>query len=144
MTHTETLDKAMVEELVADWKKRLTDLYATIATWLEGTEYTLKPSSKRKFYEGPMYYNDVPPTMVDTATIYKGKEFLIAIRPIGLWVIGSNGMVELSSLNGNSHSLLDTANEFETPQWVLFINRKGEGIKLNKESLVDLIKSNEQ
>ena len=141
MTHTETLDKAMVEELVADWKKRLTDLYATIATWLEGTEYTLKPSSKRKFYEGPMYYKDVPPTMVDTATIYKGKELIIAIDPRGLWVIGSNGMVELLTSKGISHNLLDMAGEFEQPMWMLYVNRKGVGVDLTKDSLLQLMNS---
>jgi len=142
MTMQDTIkkvDKQQVEKSVRDWKKRVSDLYSTIKLWLKDSEYSLKPGRQLPMYEELMYQFNVPSTEVDTAVVYKGKTFVLTIKPTGLWVIGANGIIDILSLKNNS-MLIDIAEEFETPQWKLFNGDKKNAIEFNKQTFFQLLK----
>lgn len=138
MQKTIEVDKQQVEKMVDDWKKRVSDLYSTIELWLKDSDYYIKRGSKLKMYEELMSQFNVHATDVDTADIYKDNKIVLTIMPIGLWVIGANGIVDILS-NKGSCKLVDTSEQFETPQWKLFNGNKKNGVEFNKQSFFQLL-----
>jgi hypothetical protein len=49
----------------------------------------------------------------------RGKQVLLTFKPYGLWIIGSNGRVDLIAPRAG-YFLLDLARHFEPPIWKLF------------------------
>jgi len=133
------VDKQQVERRVRDWKKRVSDLYSTIKLWLKDSEYSLKPGAKLIMYEELMSQFNVPSTEIETVDIFKGKDFILTIKPKGLWIIGANGRVDILSTKG-SYLLVDFAEQFKTPQWKLFNGDKNKGVEFNKQTFFQLLK----
>lgn len=133
------VDKQQVEKRVRDWKKRVSELYSTMKIWLKDSEYSLKVGPKVIMYEGLMSQFDVPSTEIDTIDIYKGKNFVLTLKPKGLWIIGANGRIDILSIVG-SYTLVDLAEPFEVPNWKLFNGDKKNGIEFNKQTFFKLLK----
>lgn len=137
-------DKLHIENRVKDWKKRVEDLYKDISKWLKGSDYNLKISHSIKFemYEEPMAKVRLRPVKIDIAAIFKEKQLVGKIAPIGLWIMGANGAVELNTSIRN-HKIVDTAQSFGNPNWKI-IERKGfeEHLKsFNKSNLLSILKA---
>ena len=133
------VDKHLVEKRVADWKKRVADLYSTIKTWLIDSEYSLKLGPKLTMFEELMSRFSVPPTDIDTADVFKNKSFILTLKPQGLWIIGVNGRIDILTMKGN-YQLVDYANQFETPKWKLFSGAKKNGVEFSKQTFLQLLK----
>lgn len=133
------INKQHVEKRVRDWKKRVTDLYSDIKIWLKDTEYSFKVGSKVTMYEELMSQFGVPATEIDTADIHKSKQFILTIKPKGLWIIGANGRIDILTTKG-SYLLMDSAEQFSKPQWKLFNGDKRNGIDFNKQTFLQLLK----
>lgn len=133
------VDRQQVEKRVRDWKKRVTDLYSTIKLWLKDSEYSLKSGSKLTMYEELMSQFNIPATDIDTADIYKDKNFVLTIKPKGLWIIGANGRIDILTTKGN-YLLVDNAEQFEVPKWKLFNGDKKNGVEFSKQTFFQLLK----
>jgi len=133
------ISKQIVEKRVRDWKKRVADLYSTIKLWLKDSEYTLMLGPKLPMFEGLMSQFHIPATEVDTADVYKNKNFMLAIKPRGLWVVGANGRIDILTTKGN-YTLVDFAEQFKTPHWTLFNGDKNNGVEFNKQSFLQLLR----
>ena len=143
MTIQETenkVDKQQVELRVADWKKRVTDLYDEINNWLNNSDYTLRVGSKLMMNEELMSKFGVPKTEIETADIYnKDKKIVLTFKPNGLWIIGANGRIDILSKKGN-YLLVDFAQQFEEPLWKLFKDTKKDGLEFNQLEFLKLLK----
>lgn len=114
------ISKADIEKRVIDWKNRLNNLFELVLKHVD-TDKNL--SSK----EGPvvimneelMQKFEVFPTELKTIDIYRKKRLIASFKPIGLWVIGANGRVDILTKNG-SYILVDEAENFETPEWKIY------------------------
>ena len=133
------IDKQLIEKRVSDWKKRIAELYSNINTWLSDSEYALKVGHKLTMYEELMAHYDVPATEIDTKDVYKGKTFILAFKPRGLWIIGANGRIDILTTNGN-YILVDSAAPFETPQWKLFNGDRNNGVEFTESTFLKLLK----
>lgn len=133
-----TIDKQHVEKGVLDWKKRVSELYSTINSWLADSEFSLRYGSKLPMYEGLMWQFNVQATEIDTVAIYSGKTFVLVIKPKGLWVIGVNGLIEILTTKGN-YLLKDCAEQFAPPQWKLFYGLKNKEVDFNKEIFFQIL-----
>jgi len=90
-------------------------------------------------YEELMQSFKIQPTEVDTADILKGKKIVLSFKPKGLWMIGANGRIDIISRVGN-YILIDTADQFETPNWHIFIaTDRQNGRPFNQAELFNLI-----
>lgn len=133
-----TINTEHIQLRVEDWKKRVSNLYLNLSTWLENTDYTLKKGPKLIMYESLMEKFNVPVTEIETVDILKGKSYILSIKPKGLWIIGANGRLDLLSINKN-YILVDTAEQFQNPLWHLFGNDKKKGILFNKEIFLKIL-----
>lgn len=141
MTITEDIkvDKSHVEKRVRDWKKRISELYTAIKGWTKQTEYSIKIGGKIVMYEELMAKFNVQAVEVDTADIYKDEKIILTIKPKGLWIIGANGKIDILSTRG-SYVIVDTAEQFETPNWKLYNGDKKNWVDFTKQSFLQILK----
>lgn len=141
MTTTEEvkIDKSHVERRVRDWKKRVSDLYATIKGWTKDTDYSIKTGGKVTMYEELMSQFNVQPVEIDTADIYKDETIVLTIKPKGLWIIGANGRMDILSTRGG-YMIVDTAEQFKAPKWKLYNGDRRNGAELTKQTFLQLLK----
>jgi hypothetical protein len=123
---------------VNDWLKRLDDLFSQIKDWArangwevtDGTPVPMRDELMQRF----RVKREQPSLFVKNT---KGAR--IWIRPKGLWVIGANGRVDVYAGN-KVFTLLDGADQFEPPQWVLYRLGKGtKGEPFDPKQLADMV-----
>ena len=132
------IDAQHIQNRIADWKKRITDLYSNMNVWLENSEYVIRKGSNLPMYEELMFQFNVPATEVETVDILRGRIFVMSVKPKGLWIIGANGRIDLTSITKNV-ILVDIANQFENPKWKLYDGNKTNGIDFNSEVFLNLL-----
>lgn len=132
------IDKEHIELRVADWKKRIEDLYTTISSWLDGSKYIVRAGSKITMYESLMQQFGVPPTEINTIDILDRKIYVLSVKPKGLWIIGANGRVDLLSIK-NQYILVDTAEQFEEPKWIIYYADRKKHTNLDKQNFLKIL-----
>ena len=138
METTLNIDKQYVEKSIEDWKKRIADLYAQIAGWLEGSNYSCKLGQPTDLYEELMYEFGFEHEQLDTLVVLKDNIRVLDISPRGLWVISSNGFLEMFTKNGINF-ITDYAEQFETPKLQLYISAKRQREEWNKENFFKIL-----
>ncbi len=136
----ELFDSKYVINRVNDWEKRVNNMLSDIKKWISNYEkYELIHSRKYKMHESLMKTFNVPMHEIITADIKKEKKTILVVKPFGLWIMGTNGRIDLLSEKGN-YIIVDNAEQFRPPQWTLFlINDRKKGIKFNKDNFFKLI-----
>ena len=111
----DTIDARHVLRRVDDWEARVEDLYAAVKEWLpEG--WTARDGAKVRMYEELMRKFGVPARPIPTLLLGNGAGGSAMLEPRGLWIIGTNGRVDMKC--GDRHYLIvDVAGNFEAPQW---------------------------
>ena len=135
---TSEIDKEHIERRIEDWKERISNLYKTIESWLDGSDFKIRRGPDSVMFEELMATFEVPATKIPTIDILKGKKFKMSVKPKGLWIIGANGRIDLTTLL-NTVILVDTAEQFQEPHWKLYNNSKTNGVDFNKEVFLQLL-----
>ena len=135
-----TLTKEEIEKRIDDWESRILNLYASIREWLkEVPSYIPKKQSDVTMYEELMQKYDIPEKTLNSLDIYDDKNIVVTIKPIGLWIIGANGRVDIL-FKGGAITLVDESKRFQTPSWIAHRRpRKDKGVKFDKNFLFDLL-----
>jgi len=134
------MDKDHIIKRIADWKKRVSNLYKETKSWIKAKpDLSITIGNPTPMYEGMMQSFQIKPTEVDTADILKGKKFVLSFKPKGLWMIGANGRIDIISRAGN-YILIDTSDQFGTPNWHIFrADDRQNGRPFNQAELFNLI-----
>lgn len=135
-----TISKEHVEKRVDDWEKRIAELYSSIKDWLAPlSSYEIKERQDVRMYEELMQKNEVPERTLTSLDIYCEGRIVATIKPIGLWIVGANGRIDIL-LNQGAIMLVDISERFAPPSWVAHKRPKtGGGDKFNKEYLLKLL-----
>ena len=112
---SETIDAAHIRRRVDDWEERLGGLFAAIGGWLpegwearQGAPVIMNEELMRRF--------GVAAKQMPTLELRDGAGHVARLVPHGLWIIGSNGRVDLKR-NGHRYLIFDMAENFEAPHW---------------------------
>ncbi|MCY4451782.1 MAG: hypothetical protein OXC01_07510 [Immundisolibacterales bacterium] len=112
---SETIDAGHIRRRVDDWEERLGGLFAAIDGWLpdgwearQGAPVVMHEELMRKFGL------DAKP--LPTLDLRDGEGHVARLVPRGLWIIGSNGRVDLKR-DGRRYLIVDMAENFEAPDW---------------------------
>ena len=112
---SDTIDAAHIRRRVDDWEERVHGLYAMIGNWLpdgwearQGASVVMHEELMRKFGIGAKRI----PTLMLVARAGSAAR----LEPRGLWIIGSNGRVDLKR-DGHRYLLVDMAENFEPADW---------------------------
>jgi hypothetical protein len=133
------LTKPLLKKRIRDWKKRISNLYATLKSWTKDTDYYLKAGGKIEMYEELMDQFNVPPVQLDTVDLYKNDKLILVFKPKGLWMIGTNGGIDILTFRGG-YTLIDMAEPFKAPKWKLYSSDNRTRVDFTKQSFLQLIK----
>jgi len=115
-----TIDKTHIERRVEDWKKRLADLYASVDAELSGlSDIRIEKNRSTLMHEELMQKYGVSSERLPILDIYKRNKLAATFKPVGLWVIGANGRVDILTSQG-SYILVDKAEYGDNPQWFVY------------------------
>jgi hypothetical protein len=132
----EAIGKDYVHHRVEDWAERISDLYDYVESQASGEQgLRFDRSQHTTMYEELMDKYDYGPKKMPVLDIYRKNKLLATFQPIGLWVIGANGRVDVLTKDG-AHILADLSDEGEPPQWMVFSPRSKKGGKPLDENFV--------
>ena len=134
------MDTKYIDRRAEDWKSRVHNVIQNITNWLANEDNCeVRVARKQRMEEGLMKSFNVPFKEIDAVDIFKNGKMKLTIRPFGLWIMGANGRIDLTSEKGN-FILVDHAEQFEQTQWKLFQkNNRQNWVEFNKESLLNIL-----
>ncbi len=112
------VDKTHVERRVDDWLQRLNSLYADISAWADRNGWLHVEGAPVAMDEELMQRAGLAPREQASLVLTAPGGERVWFKPKGLWVIGANGRVDVYTLK-ELLLLVDTARQFESPQWVI-------------------------
>jgi len=120
------IDHAHVERRVRDWEDRVHALYGQLTSWLPDG-WTASPSGAARLSEPLMERFGIPGRDLPGLSLFDQGTERARLEPRNLWIIGSNGRVDLSGSVG--HFVLNDRSEiFDLPSWNIasFLDRLNE------------------
>lgn len=120
------INKSYIESRVQDWIYRVNDIYSLVKETLSsinGIEFS--ETKNVSMHEELMQQYDVSPVNLPVLEIRNKEELIDSFKPIGLWVIGANGRIDILTKRG-SYILVDTSENESSSKWKVYApeNRK--------------------
>lgn len=136
------IDKPYIESRVTDWLQRIGQIYDSVRNTL-GNVRNIECLTTRKvvMHEELMQKYNVAPTDVPILDINKSDKLLASFKPIGLWVIGANGRIDILTKDG-AFILVDVSEKGAQSNWKVYTpkNRK-DGRIFDSSFINDLVSS---
>ena len=136
------IDKKYIESRVNDWRHRIVDIFSFVKKSCSNyPEIDFSENKTTQMHEELMQKFDVSPVELPILEIRKNKELLASFKPMGLWVIGANGRIDILTKAG-SYILVDVAEKEEPSIWKVYTpsNRK-ESVEFDNKFIADLVRS---
>jgi hypothetical protein len=117
-----TFDRSYVVERIADWVKRIDDVYASVEEWSLGRGVSIDKSRTILMSEELMQKFAVSDRELPILDLNKDGKSLLSFVPVGLWIFGSNGRIDIISRQGTT-LLLDMARSSDPPNWSILLDK---------------------
>jgi hypothetical protein len=136
----------IVERRAKDWIERLGDLRSRMADWVqEAPEFAtlrLVDLAPLPMSEEPMRRFAVPSEEMPVFELRAGSKRIMRFQPKGLWIIGANGRVDLTTKSA-SRILVDRSEPLAGPSlWQMYDSRKGaNSVPLTAETFKDFVRT---
>ena len=109
------LTREHVSRRVDDWAQRIETLHKNVESWLPDG-WLARPGGSVMMSEELMRKMHLQPRQLPTLELVCDGEIRVSFRPYGLWIIGTNGRIDL--VKGQQRFfLLDHAGTFEAADW---------------------------
>lgn len=115
------LDESYVRERVENWIERIQNLYSRVQTVVDsaGEQLTSCVRGTVTMHEELMQNYNVAPVKLPLLEVSRDGVLIAKFKPVGLWVIGANGRVDVITRKG-SYLLVDTAEPGANPKWEIY------------------------
>jgi hypothetical protein len=127
-----------VNRRVEDWLQRLESLFLKIKSWAATNGWSAEDGEPIPMHEEMMKRFDVSMREQPSLSVRSPGGVEIWIKPKGLWAIGANGRVDIYSRKG-VFTLVDVADRFQSPRWVLHHLGKPSGQTFDPTLLADMV-----
>jgi hypothetical protein len=136
------LSTADLVKRIDDWMERLGQLRQLVDGWISerpDNELSTASAPAVPMREYLMQQCQIPERSMPAFRVMKGGKQLALFRPVGLWVIGANGRVDVFTEKA-APILVDSAQHFEKPAWKLYMSKSPrDAIEFNKESFYSIL-----
>lgn len=120
----EAISRDYVHDRVEDWVERISDLYDFVESRSKNDPTLRFDRSKNTImHEELMERYGYGAKEIPVLDIYRKNKLLATFQPIGLWVVGANGRVDVLTKDG-AHILVDLSDKGEPPNWVVYSPKK--------------------
>ncbi len=126
-----------VQRRIDDWLARLDNLFSLIKAWAGAHGWTWKEDTL-PMYEQMMIDFEVRSRDQPSLKLMSAAGDFVWIKPKGLWVIGANGRVDIYAPKG-AFTLVDIAEQFEKPEWILHHVGHGKGEVFNPDQIAQMV-----
>ena len=140
MAEMSKIDKLYIERRANEWVKKVKTLYSFVKFALTSyKEIEYKSTNNVVMYEELMEKFGVLPKNVPIFDLYVDKQLIATFKPIGLWVLGSKGRIDILTKSG-AFILVDVAKN--QSEWKVYPpeNRK-KGESFDKKFIDKLVSS---
>ena len=110
------LTKEHVEQRMRDWLKRVNDLFGNVRKWV-GPAIDVRVVGQKSVQGELMKRHGIAAYDIDIAAGVQEGRTVFTLEPRGLWIIGANGRVDLTTPSGDRFIIVDVAKNFEAPSW---------------------------
>lgn len=117
-----TFERSHIVERVNDWVDRIHGVYSNVEGWSAGLGISIDKSRTVLMSEELMQKFAVPDRNLTILDLSKDGQPLLSFVPVGLWIFGSNGRIDIISRRGTT-PLMDLARSLEPPQWAILRDR---------------------
>jgi hypothetical protein len=134
------LSTADLVKRIDDWMERLGQLRQLVDGWIsERPNLRIADAPAVPMREQLMQQYHIPKRSMPAFRVMEGDKQLALFRPVGLWVIGANGRVDVFTEKA-APILVDAAPNFERPAWKLYMSKSPrDAIEFNQESLYSIL-----
>lgn len=126
---------------VDDWLTRINLLYEQIEVWIKDyKEFDCLKDRQIIMHEELMKSHHTPAKNIDILDVYMKEIIILSFVPFGLWVIGSNGRLDVVAKN-NTWLLIDKSLPLKSPQEWTLISRSIKNIEteFNQDTFRNLL-----
>ncbi len=110
-----------VQTEIADWKRRVGDLYCTIAQWLpKGEGYEVDTTTSLPVSEPMLSLHGLPSYSMPLLQIRRNGERCLFFLPDARWVMFTRGRVMIVVENGRGGRLLAKEAGSDGPEWSFY------------------------
>lgn len=122
---------------IDEWQRDLRDLFAEIKGWCDDNGFkTELIENSVEMNEYPMkQYHIGPELLPELRVVNPGSGARVDVVPIGLWVIGADGRVDLRTRDGDFSILNRTLRDDRKPRWEVFGPGMRDGLPFKPEIL---------
>jgi hypothetical protein len=113
-------DRAQLVERIEDWVGRIEGVYARVEEWASHLGLRAERARTILMSEELMQNFAIPDRELAILDLSRVDAPVMSVVPVGLWVLGSNGRIDILTREGSA-ILLDTAQPLEPPNWVYFL-----------------------
>jgi hypothetical protein len=100
---------------VDDWEARIERLFSEIAQWLPPGWAATRPRTV-SMHEPMMRHVGIPSRELPVLQISRDSRDIAQLEPRGLWILGTNGRLDLVGKTGH-YLIIDDAEIFGPPDW---------------------------
>jgi hypothetical protein len=138
-----TFERSYVVERIADWVSRINNVYTNVEDWSAGLDFSIDKSRTVLMSEELMQKFAVPDRDLQILDLAKNGTSLLSFVPVGLWLFGSTGRIDIISKNGTT-LLLNTAHSLDPPKWMILLDKANRQFEpWSKEAFLKLLKDAE-
>jgi hypothetical protein len=132
------LDSHEVERRVDLWRQNISGLFDNISQWSINSGYTVDRLRNIFMDEELMQLFAVEPVQLPILTIRSGSKVVATVVPIGLWVIGAAGRVDV--LTPNTSAMIVNLNpDLGSVNWMIYRTSDRSGESLDEGRFLKLI-----
>lgn len=113
-------DRTCLDDRLDDWQRRVEAIYAEAEAWAARDGLTADRSRTILMSEELMQKFAVPDREIPILDLNRGETPVMSIVPAGLWVIGSNGRIDVITQDRGA-ILLDVSRAMEPARWVYVV-----------------------
>jgi|JFJP01.1.fsa_nt_gi hypothetical protein len=115
-----SMNKEYIEQRANGWIEKIEQLYSFIAETLKDEpDVRYKTDQNMIMREEMMERHGVSPKQVPIFDLFVKNQLKVTFKPIGLWVIGAKGRVDILTPKG-AYILADIGDDDIHPHWAVF------------------------
>lgn len=134
------INKEYIENRVEDWRQRIEFVFSLVKNSLSGnSDIEFAEHKTVQMNEELMQKFGISPVSLPVLEVKRKGVLVASFKPIGLWVIGANGRIDILTKEG-SYILVDLEGKDKPSDWRVYTpkNRK-KSIPFDKEFVLRLV-----
>ncbi len=134
--------KATIQHKIDDWHKRIESLYAKIKDSLANfSGIRFQEDRSTIMHEELMKKFSIQPEKMKILDVFRDGDLIGSFKPIGLWVIGARGRIDLLTQRG-ALIIVDQSEVGKKSEWRVFTQKnRRQGEDFDTQTIHDIFRS---